>query len=414
MSDTQAMLDSGDIAGLIRYLQVNADSMELAEVAKLMEGVAAISGFDDIREAAAALARAQGPQQLHDFGYACLERGVAVLAILAFRRALEIMPGEPTLLINLVNSLQEENRHAEALAALEPHVGSMDPWPARYLLAYSALFAGEITRAEREAGRLPTPDSDWLPARDRLARMIARARAARAVSPLDDRDLRGWHFALSGGLLITISPFGFEGMNGRYGFISDTFASCRSSLDHLQQILAATGRQPASVGLLPDRSSRILGLAAAQLLELPAEPFVRGRADVLVIAYDLNEAKPPGLWERADGQVLFEHASCWTARRVSADVIGFLHQVVTSPWAERLKLSPNREVETIPPDERPTEELAAEIVRAASQSVDGEADAPQDSDAALLRLAKAVGSQWLKGPRDPVFSLGPVASNRFH
>ena len=86
------MLDSGDVAGLIRCLRFNADSMELAEVARLIEGAAALSGFGDMREAAAAMAREQAPQQLYDFGFACIERAVAFLAIPALRRALEMMP----------------------------------------------------------------------------------------------------------------------------------------------------------------------------------------------------------------------------------------------------------------------------------------------------------------------------------
>jgi hypothetical protein len=62
MSDARALLESGDVAGLIRHLRFNADSMELAAVARLMEGAAALSGFDDMREAAAAMAREQTPQ----------------------------------------------------------------------------------------------------------------------------------------------------------------------------------------------------------------------------------------------------------------------------------------------------------------------------------------------------------------
>jgi hypothetical protein len=408
------MLDSGDVDGLIRYLRFNADSMELAELARLMEGAATLSGFGDMREAAAAMSHELAPQQLYDFGYACIERGVAFLAIPALRRALEIMPGEPTLLLELVSALQRENRHTEAVAALEPSVESLDPWPARYRLAYSALFAGDLGRAEREFGQLPPPDGDWVLAQGRLARMIARARAAQAVSPLDGRDLRGWHFALSGGLLITISPYGFDdAMNGRFAFMSDSFASCRSSLYHLQLILAATGRHPATVGLLADRSSRIMGLAAAELLGLPAEPFVPRRADVLVVAYNLNNTTTDGLHERADGQVLFEHASCWTdPPPVSADVTGLLHQAMTTPWGERMRVSPNG-AETVPPDERPEEELAAEIVHATQQPATDEEGVPPDSDAALLRLAQAVSSQWLTGPRDPVQSPGPVPSSRF-
>lgn len=414
MSEAQELLDGGDIAGLIRHLRFNADGMDLAEVARLMEGAAARSGFDDMREAAAAMVRARGPQELYDFGYACIERGVSFLAIPALRRALELMPDEPVLLMELVSALERENRHAEAVLALEPRVDGLDPWPARYLLAYNALMAGDVAQAEREAGRLPAPDDDdWAPAHARLTRMLARARAA---GPLDGKDLRGWHFALGGSVLVTISPYGFDqGMTGRFAYTSDSFGECRRTLDRLRLVLDAAGRRPTSVGLLPDRSSRILGLAAARLFGLPAEAFDPGRPDVLVVAYDLNESDVDGLWERAEGQVLFERATCWTdPPPVSADVSGLLHQVVKSPWGEQLRVTPDGEAETVPPDGRPEEELAEEIVRAVPEGDDEAADgAPPDPDEALAGFVRTAGGHWLTGPRDAVRSPGPVPSNRF-
>ncbi|WP_141584611.1 hypothetical protein [Actinomadura sp. WMMA1423] len=415
MDDARAFLESGDIAGLIRHLRFNAETMEPGEVARLMEGAAAVSGFDDMREAAAALAVRQEPQQLYDFGYACIERGVAFLAVPALRRALEMMPDEPVLLMEFVSALERENRHAEAVAALEPRVDALDPWPARYLLAYNALFAGDVDRAASEASRLPAPGADWAPARDRLARMVSRAVAARAAGPLDHRDLRGWHFALGGGVLATLSPYGFEdGMTGRYAYTSDSFATCRRTLDRVRLVLDAAGRRPTSVGLLPDRSSRILGLAAARMFGLPAEPFAPDRPGALVVAYDLNETDPGGLHERAEGQVLFEHASCWTdPPAVSADVTGFLHQIVVSPWGEQLRFANGGEPERAPADERPAEELAAEIVAADPLVDDGDGDAPPDPDERLAGFVRAVAGHWLTGPRDMVHSPGPVPSSRF-
>ncbi|MFI0407334.1 tetratricopeptide repeat protein [Actinomadura sp. 3N508] len=416
MSEARALLDNGDIAGLIRHLRFNADDMDLAEVAGLMEGAAARSGFDDMREAAAAMVRARGPQELYDFGYACIERGVPFLAIPALRRALELMPDEPALLMELVSALERENRHAEAVAALEPRVVSLEPWPARYLLAYNALLAGDLVRADREATALPVPDdADWAPARDRLARMLARARAARDAGPLDSKALRGWHFALGGSILATVSPYGFDqGMTGRFAYMSDSFATCRRVLDRLRVILDAAGRRPASVGLLPDRSSRILGLAAAEVLGLPAEPYAPGRPDVLVVAYDLNETEADWLRERAEGQILFERATCWTdPPAVSADVTGLLHQIVVAPWGEQLRVTPEGETETVPADERPAEELADEIVRAVPEDDEGDGATPPDPDEALAEFTRAVSGRWLTGPRDAVRSPGPVPSSRF-
>ncbi|MCQ0014008.1 hypothetical protein [Actinomadura madurae] len=178
----------------------------------------------------------------------------------------------------------------------------------------------------------------------------------------------------------------------------------RRSLDRLRLVLDAADRRPTSVGLLPDRSSRILGLAAARLLGLPAEPFAPGRPGVLAVAYDLNETDAEGLWERAEGQVLFEHATCWTdPPAVSADVTGLLHQVVKAPWGEQLRFSPSGETETVPPDERPVEELAEEIVRADPHEPDDGADdgAPPDPDELLAGFARAAaaGGSAARGTR---------------
>ena len=427
MSEARTLLENGDIAGLIRHLRFNAETMELEEIGRLMEGAAARMGFDDMREAAAEMAARQEPQELYDFGYACVERGVAFLAIPALRAAVGMLPDEPALRMELVAALEREDRHTEAVAALETHVDALDPWPARYLLAYNALMAGDLGRAEREAALLPAPADDaWAPARDRLARMVGRARAVRTVSPLDGRDLRGWHFVIGGGVLARISPYGFDdGMNGRFAFTTDDYGTCRRSLDRLRLILDAAGRRPGSVGLLPDRSSRVLGTAAARLFGLPAEPFDPGRPDALVVAYDLNEALSTepgldeaaleGLLERAEGQVLYEHATCWTdPPPVSADVSGLLHQVVKTPWDERFRMPPGGEPDTVPPDGRPVEELADEIVRAVPEQDDeAGAGAPPDPDEGLARLVAAVGGRWLTGPRDAARSPGPVPSSRF-
>ena len=48
MSDGWVLLEGGDIAGLIRHLRFNADSMELAEVARLVERAAALSGLKSV------------------------------------------------------------------------------------------------------------------------------------------------------------------------------------------------------------------------------------------------------------------------------------------------------------------------------------------------------------------------------
>ncbi|MDT9699925.1 hypothetical protein [Streptomyces sp. P17] len=75
-------------------------------------------------------------------------------------------------------------------------------------------------------------------------------------------------------------------------------------------MLEAAGVQPTSVSVLPDRGSHVLGLAAAEVLALPALPFDPERADTVVVAYDLNDVDPEisgRLFERTPGQILHEH-----------------------------------------------------------------------------------------------------------
>ena len=113
------------------------------------------------------------------------------------------------------------------------------------------------------------------------------------------------------------------------------------------------------MALLPDRSSRILGIAAAALLGLPAADFDPGHpaAHSIVVAYDLTTTDPAAvaaLRKRAPGQVLFERATCWTdPPRVTADISGLLGQAVVAPWAAQPRLLDDGAVGHGPADDRP-------------------------------------------------------------
>ena len=60
--------------------------------------------------------------------------------------------------------------------------------------------------------------------------MLARAGTARAVTSLDRQDLRGWHYVLTGGVLASLSPYGFDAMTGRWAYLSDSVAGCADAL----------------------------------------------------------------------------------------------------------------------------------------------------------------------------------------
>lgn len=187
-------------------------------------------------------------------------------------------------------------------------------------------------------------------------------------------------------------------MTGRFAFLGDTHDTCRRGLARLALALDATGRRPAMVSLLPGRSDRILGLAAATVLALPAVPYEPTRTDTLVVAHQLGE-EDLALQDRTDGQIVYEHATRWTSPPpVSADFSALQAQFVTEPWKE---------------DTRPEEEIARDIAAADPTADEGDGATPPDTDEAFRAYAAALAPGWLTGPRDRIGSAGPVPSSRF-
>ncbi|MEV6838445.1 hypothetical protein AB0N17_28715 [Streptomyces sp. NPDC051133] len=418
-------LDAGDVPGALRQVRAAGEEQPLAEVALVVGRAAGSAGFDDLAEACAALVAApEDAKALYRYGWACIERGVSYLAVPALREALRRSDGSPAVLHELVSAYEDAGRHREAVAELTRFEGSFADWPTRYLLVYNAVMAGDLEVARRQHALLSDPeDARWQGPRDRQNRMLERAADAGRAGTLDAADLRGWQYVIGGTVLGTLSPYGFDaGMTGRYAWLQDTTGQCLRGLLRLRTLLEAAEVPVRSVSLLPDRDSRILGLAAAEVLGLPAEPFAPGRTDTVVVAYDLDglAAHEDGpdivreLFERAPGQVLHEHASCWTdPPAITADSVGLLRQSVVAPWGEQLRQGADGGVERGPADGRPEREIAAEIVAADPAGDPGDGEGPADTDAEFAAFATAVRGTWLRGDRARLRSAGPVPSSRF-
>lgn len=418
-------LDEGDVPGALRQLRHGTDDLPLDELALVTARAARSAGFDDLRTAADAVTAGPGKARaLYDFGYACIERGVPYLAIPALREALRQAPDSAGILRELVSAYEREGRHREAVGVLTAHESALVDWPDRYLLVFNAVMAGDLALARRHHARLPDPqDEMWLPVQARQRAMLERAAEAEPVSSLDATDLRGWQYVIGGTVLTTLSPYGFDaGMTGRFAWLQDTHGQCLRGLLRLKAVLGAAGARPTSVSLLPDRGSRILGLAAARLLELPAKPFAPDREDTVVIAYDLNEVAGAEqgpeilgrLFERTPGQILHEHASNWTdPPAVTADSVTLLHQSATAPWEGQLRAGEDGVAERGAPDSRPEEEIAADILAADATPDEGDGTTPAEPDEKLTDFVSAVRDTWLRGDRASLSSSGPVSSSRF-
>lgn len=420
LREATRLLRDGKPVDAVRELRPVADKLPVADTARVIAGAAGALGLTTLAERADAVAVApDSAQALYDFGYECVDDGgLAFAAVPALTAALRLLPGHADILFELVVALEREHRYTEAVDVLERNGAPADTWPAGYLLSANALLAGDVERAVRYRRALPTPDDpDWADLDRWLTGAVQRLAPFPGTGP-GQRDLRGWHFVLNGGVLATLSTYGYdEGMNGRFAFLQLSPASLRHGLDRVRLALAATDRRPAAVALLPDRSSTILGLTAARVLDLPAHPYRPGAADTAVFAFDLtrvDDDSVAALAERAPGELLVEYATRWTdPPPVAADLTVLLGQSVVPPWAERL-IADRDGARRAPADDRPVDVIAAELAAAEPEADTGDGG-PPDGDDVLAGFVSGLGAAWpVRSPvRHRVRSPGPVRSSYF-
>ncbi|MFP2926483.1 hypothetical protein ACLESO_14930 [Pyxidicoccus sp. 3LG] len=375
-------------------------------------------------------------QALYDLGYQLIEQSLHDVAATVLARAHACRPGQAGILEELVSALEGMGAHPEAARFLRAQPKLVeDRYMLRYLLAFNALMSGDLDTPRELLPRLavlctPAPDApadkvQFLEALvGRIREFLARADAVRAVTPLDLRDLRGWQFVVTGGVLLSLSPHGFEdGMNGRYAFLQDSEQGCLEGIRRVEAVLAHTDRKPPRVFILPDRDSAILGHATARLLGVPAVPWPEGGSEApgLIVAYDVSTLENELLAQlqpHRPGQVLWSHAVPWTEPLpITPDLTTLLHQMNTSPWGARLRVSPDtQQMERAPAEEGPVEALAARLASGTMEEA-ALADLP-----VLLKLVQAMASVQGdatgglfrdSGLRRRQFADSPVKSSRF-
>lgn len=337
------------------------------------------------------------PEALYDAAYALYEQKLHDLGATLLARANRLAPGSATIVTELSANLEALLLHPHAARVLrESGLVETDDMCA-YLYGYNTLLSGDVEAARpivaRLAGHADAPIA-YMGAQ--LAGMVARADAIRGAAPLDDRDLAGWHLAINGTVLLHLSPYGYEdAMRGRYAYVSDRYRLLREGLERLSHVLSVAQLAPPRVIALPDRSSRIVALAAAQILGVPCEPFAAGDTRPgVVVAYDLDQVQDAEvlaqLHEHRPGQVLFAHASCWTEPfSYAPDVTTYLYQVNVAPWqGGQMRYDEARKsMVKGDPDAAPVEELAARIVAATGEH---ESVSTKEQLAALVTAARAL------------------------
>ena len=412
---------------LLRYSGKDWERKDFVEAWGIFAEIAVVlAGEEFANFVRAVVLNPEDVRALYDLGYQLIEQNLPDLAATALAQAHALAPDSPGVLNELVSALEHLGLNMEACRFLQARPAVLQrTYMSRYLLAFNAIMSGDL---ETPRGLLPSLQQEPYEHRDelagRIASMLARADAIKGVSPLDQQDLRGWHYVLTGAFLLHLSPYGFdEGMNGRYAFVQDTPALCLEGIQRLESVLGEMGISVPRVFALPERGSSILAHALAQRLQVPLVPWgEEGRTEPgLIVAYDLSMLEVPTLVSityHRSGQMLWSHAACWTDPfPMTADFTTFLYQVNHAPWESQMRVDPGtQEMVNSESDERDAAVIAAELLQA-----EVEQEALQDLPAlqALVRAAAGAYGAVIpaalstEGRRQQLWDSSPVKSSRF-
>jgi hypothetical protein len=452
--DVRAALALGDARRALFELRQLLDSADqtgsdaLAEWLGLLEQAGgALAGAGFAATAGAARRAPDDAAALAALGRRLHVEALPGLAATLLGRAHRLAPRDEAILAALISALGADGQHARACAVLReaplPGDGAGGPSLSRRgVLARHAVLAGDLDEPRRCLPELLRSDH---PAHQDLARtidgMLARADAITGVSALDRRDLRGWHFVITGGLLLHCSPHGRDaGMNGRYAFVHDSYADCREALARVAVVAGALGRPLERILALGDRAGGILARAAAAVLDRPRVTWADAPdAAGLVVAYDLDGVAPAerdALRSHRPGQLVFCQAAAWTEEPAfAADLVMRLHQFSRAPWDRHDGIDPaTGEWREVLADDADDATLAARIAAAPrapvsaapdaapAAAIDAGGDAASDAAADLVALTDAArsitgdaaaGALRDAGPRRRAWCGSPVPSLRF-
>jgi hypothetical protein len=390
---------------------------ELPHWLALLAELATRRGAGPLAELAGAAVRdPDSPDRLYDLGYALIDAGAPAIAAAVLWRCLALVGDSEEVVCELISALESALAYPDAVAVLESHAAlRARSFLCQYLYAFNAAMAGRLDLTRATLGQLAPDSEETIGLRDTIRGIVERADGVSGACALDARDLRGWHYVLTGGLLLHQSPYGFdEPMHGRYAWLADSLPRIATGLDRLAQLIAPL--QIPCVYAPPGRDHEIVALAAGQRLGLPVAPWpaVGVPAPGLVVLYDLAAlpaSDVPRLIQRRPGQIVFAHGSPWTADSpLAPDVTTLLYQTLVPPWGAHAIVDPdNHRVSEAAPDERSVEAIAQELAESPGlDATEMAVDQPGPWAALVARV-------WppAPGPRSRLWAGGPVSSSRF-
>jgi hypothetical protein len=374
---------------------------ELPAVIEQLARVAERRGAEQLAEVARAAVRdPDSPDRLYDLGYTLIDAGAPAMAASVLWRCLALVGDSEEVVCELVSALECALAYEDAFAILEQqHVLRARSFLCQYLYAFDAAMTGRLDVTRTALAQLVADSPETETMRGTITAICARADRVAGTTALDHRDLRGWHYVLTGGLLLHQSPFGFEdAMRGRYAWLHDSLARVAFGIERLVPLVREL-RLPC-VYAPPGVGHEIVARAIAARLELPLAPWpaVGVPAPGLVAMYDLSDlpaTELPKLLHRREGQILYAHASPWTRDSpVAPDATTLLYQMLEPPWQ----------------DGDDPAALATAITSGPHSALDQLAE---DEPARWAALAARAWPPPAPDTRARLWAGGPVPSNRF-
>ena len=251
---------------------------------------------------AAAVEDPASPDRMFELGYALIDANLPEAAATILWHCLALVGDSEEVVCELVSALECALAYDDAFAILERHAAlRARSGLCTYLYAFNAAMTGRLDVARAQLLHLSPDAADTGPLRDTISAITERADRVAGVCALDGSDLRGWHYVLTGGLLLhrELVPAGAE----------------HAHLDHLIALVRELALPV--VYAAPGARHERLAEAVADRLAVPVAPWpvIGTPAPGLVVIDDLGDVDDPELArlkDRRDDQIVFARTAPWT------------------------------------------------------------------------------------------------------
>src|SRR6185503_8378695 len=202
------------------------DLPELAPWLALLANLAERRGAEQLARLARHVVRdPDSPDRLYELGYALIDAHASGIAASVLWRCMQLVGDSEQVVCELVSALETHLAHGDAFALLEAREAlRAESFMCQYLYAFNAAMSGrlDVTRAvlpslgrdgandDQSGARFAGHDQSGarFAGHDRaimigaIRGIVERADRVAGAFPLDAADLRGWHYVLTGGLLV--------------------------------------------------------------------------------------------------------------------------------------------------------------------------------------------------------------------